>query len=179
HSASLPLVALSALPVTQHADGSYQTLLGLPESQGGYAGDPILGVVKQLHLGALQGAAEVYVGILAATILIIATNAGIIGVSRLVYSMGLHRQMPDRLRQLHPKFGTPWIGILLFGGIACITLIPGKATFLGNIYAFGAMLSCTIAHLAVIKLRNSEPGHDRPSRGPSAITVAGRELPRF
>src|SRR5205823_9391853 len=105
------------LPVTQNADGTYQTLLGLPESQGGYAGDPILGVVKQLHLGALQGAAEVYVGILAATILIIATNAGIIGVSRLVYSMGLHRQMPDRLRQLHPKFGTPWIGILLFGGI--------------------------------------------------------------
>jgi APA family basic amino acid/polyamine antiporter len=177
--AFLPLVALSALPVTQNADGTYQTLLGLPESQGGYAGDPILGVVKQLDLGALQGAAEVYVGILAATILIIATNAGIIGVSRLVYSMGLHRQMPDRLRQLHPKFGTPWIGILLFGGIACLTLIPGKAEFLGNIYAFGAMLSFTIAHLAVIKLRNSEPDHDRPYHGPWTITVAGRELPLF
>ena len=46
---------------------------------------------------------EIYVGILAATILFIATNAGIIGVSRLVYSMGMHRQMPDRLRQLHPQ----------------------------------------------------------------------------
>ena len=177
--AFLPLVALSALPVTQNADGSYQTLLGLPESQGGYAGDPILGVVKQLHLGALQNAAEVYVGILAATILIIATNAGIIGVSRLVYSMGLHRQMPDRLRQLHPKFGTPWIGILVFGAIACLTLIPGKATFLGNIYAFGAMLSFTIAHLAVIKLRQSEPDHERPYRGPWNITIRGRELPLF
>jgi basic amino acid/polyamine antiporter, APA family len=177
--AFLPMVALSALPVTQNADGTYQTLLGLPESQGGYAGDPILGVVKQLDLGALQGAAEVYVGILAATILIIATNAGIIGVSRLVYSMGLHRQMPDRLRQLHPKYGTPWIGILVFGAIACVTLIPGKAEFLGNIYAFGAMLSFTIAHLAVIKLRNSEPDHERPYRGPWNVTVAGRELPMF
>jgi basic amino acid/polyamine antiporter, APA family len=177
--AFLPMVALSALPVTQNADGSYQTLLGLPEDQGGYAGDPILGVVKQLDLGALQGAAEVYVGILAATILIIATNAGIIGVSRLVYSMGLHRQMPDRLRQLHPRYGTPWIGILVFGGIACLTLIPGKAEFLGNMYAFGAMLSFTIAHLAVIRLRNSEPDHERPYRGPWNITVAGRELPLF
>src|SRR6478672_4222802 len=103
--ALLPAVALSALPVQQDASGHYYTLLGRTEEQGGFAGDPVLGVVKQLHLGAFQHIAEVYVGILAATILIIATNAGIIGVSRLVYSMGLHRQVPDRLRQLHPKFG--------------------------------------------------------------------------
>ena len=101
--ALLPMVALSALPVTQHADGYYTTLLGVPEDKGGYAGDPILGVVKQLDLGPFQHAGEIYVGLLAATILFIATNAGIIGVSRLVYSMGLHRQLPDRLRQLHPK----------------------------------------------------------------------------
>jgi len=177
--AFLPMVALSALPVTQNADGTYQTLLGLPEEQGGYAGDPILGVVKHLDLGALQGAGELYVGILAATILIIATNAGIIGVSRLVYSMGLHRQMPDRLRQLHPRYGTPWIGILVFGAIACLTLIPGQATFLGNMYAFGAMLSFTIAHLAVIRLRTTEPDHERPYRGPGVIRIAGREIPVF
>src|SRR3954464_2210773 len=52
--ALLPMVALSALPVHKAANGSYQTLLGLPEDQGGYAGDPILGVVKQLHLGVFQ-----------------------------------------------------------------------------------------------------------------------------
>ena len=99
----LPAVALSALPVTQQPDGTYSTLLGLPEEQGGFAGDPVLGVVKSLDLGFLQHPAEVYVGLLAATILFIATNAGIIGVSRLSYSMGMHRQMPDRLRQLHPQ----------------------------------------------------------------------------
>jgi basic amino acid/polyamine antiporter, APA family len=177
--AFLPMVALSALPVTQNADGSYQTLLGLDEAHGGFAGDPILGVVKQLDLGVFQGAGEIYVGILAATILIIATNAGIIGVSRLVYSMGLHRQMPDRLRQLHPKFGTPWIGIGVFGAVACVTLIPGKATFLGNIYAFGAMLSFTIAHLAVIRLRVSQPDRERPYRGPGILPIAGRPIPLF
>jgi basic amino acid/polyamine antiporter, APA family len=177
--AALPAVALSALPVVRTADGSYQTLLGVSEEQGGYAGDPILGVVKQLDLGALQQPAEIYVGLLAATILFIATNAGIIGVSRLVYSMGLHRQVPDVLRQLHPRFHTPWIGILVFGGIACVTLIPGQADFLGNMYAFGAMLSFSIAHLAVIRLRITRPDARRPYRGPGNLRVAGRDLPLF
>src|SRR3954449_11950858 len=177
--ALLPAVALSALPVMQNKAGQYYTLLGLPEEQGGFSGDPVLGVVKHLDLGALQAPAEVYVGLLAATILIIATNAGIIGVSRLVYSMGLHRQLPDRLRQLHPKHGTPWIGIIVFGAIACLTLIPGKAVFLGNMYAFGAMLSFTIAHLAVIRLRTTEPDHDRPYRGPGHLHIHGLDLPLF
>src|SRR3954462_7058951 len=177
--ALLPAVALSALPVTQNADGSYQTLLGLPEDQGGYAGDPVLGVVKNLSLGFLEHPAEIYVGLLAATILFIATNAGIIGVSRLVYSMGLHRQVPDRLRQLHPKYGTPWIGILIFGAIACVTLIPGQAEFLGNLYAFGAMLSFTVAHIAVARLRVIDPDRERPYRGPGTLRIRGLELPLF
>ena len=66
--------------------------------------------------GRSRTSAEIYVGLLAATILFLATNAGIIGVSRLVYSMGIHRQMPDALRRLHPRFRTPWIGILVFCG---------------------------------------------------------------
>ena len=93
---TLPAVALSALPVQRAADGHYFTQLGLTEEQGGFAGDPILGVVKQIDLGPLQGVGEIYVGLLAATILFLATNAGLIGVSRLVYSMGIHRQLPDR-----------------------------------------------------------------------------------
>ncbi|CAB4929776.1 unannotated protein [freshwater metagenome] len=177
--AVLPAVALSALPVTKQPDGSYSTLLGLPESQGGFAGDPILGVVKQISLGPFQGAAEIYVGLLAATILVIATNAGIIGVSRLVYSMGVHRQVPDAMRRLHPRFGTPWIGIVMFGAIACVAMIPGKADFLGNMYAFGAMLSFTIANLAVIQLRRTKADVERPFRGPGNMRFRGVDVPLF
>jgi basic amino acid/polyamine antiporter, APA family len=177
---TLPAIALSALPVTLNPQtGEYQTLLGVKQEHGGYAGDPILGVVKQLHLGFLQQPAQLYVGLLAATILLIATNAGIIGVSRLVYSMGIHRQVPDRMRQLHPKYGTPWIGILVFGVVACITLLPGQAEFLGNMYAFGAMLSFTIAHAAVIRMRVKLPDVKRPYRGPGNLTIAGRDIPGF
>ncbi len=177
---TLPAVALSALPVYfDQESGEHETLLGLPEEEGGYAGDPILGVVQAIDLGPLQGFGEVYVGLLAATILIIATNAGLIGVSRLVYSMGIHRQVPDRLRQLHPRFGTPWVGIVLFGAIAIVTLLPGQAAFLGNMYAFGAMLSFTMAHLAVIRLRQTHPDAARPYRGPGNVRIRGRDVPLF
>ncbi|MDX6676619.1 MAG: basic amino acid/polyamine antiporter, family [Solirubrobacteraceae bacterium] len=177
---TLPVIALSALPVTPNPiTGEQQTLLGVTEEHGGFAGDPILGVVKQLHLGIFQQPGELYVGLLAATILLIATNAGIIGVSRLVYSMGIHRQVPDRLRQLHPRYNTPWIGIVVFGVVACITVLPGEAEFLGYMYAFGAMLSFTIAHAAVIRLRLAQPDLKRPYRGPGTLRIAGRELPGF
>jgi basic amino acid/polyamine antiporter, APA family len=172
--AFLPSVALSAMPVR---DG--ETLLAQSKEDGGYADDPILGVVANVDLGALQGAAEIYVGILAATILFIATNAGMIGVSRLTYSMGQYRQLPERLRALHPRFRTPYVAIMIFGLVACITILPGEADFLGTIYAFGAMLSFTIAHMAVIALRVKQPDKERPYRGPGTIPFRGHELPLF
>ena len=75
--------------------GEYFTSLGLPEEEGGSAGDPILGVVRRSISGRSSRAGVYYVGLLAATVLFLATNAGLIGVSRLVYSMGIHRQLPD------------------------------------------------------------------------------------
>src|SRR5580765_6119099 len=46
---TLPLVALSALPVKEVRPGQYETLLGLPPDKGGFANDPVLGLVE--HLG--------------------------------------------------------------------------------------------------------------------------------
>jgi basic amino acid/polyamine antiporter, APA family len=176
---TLPAVALSALPVTCDANGKCQTLLGVPDEEGGYAGDPVLGVVRHLDLGALQHPAEIYVGILAATILFLATNAGLIGISRLVYSMGIHRQMPDALRRLHPRFRTPWIGIIVFSGFAILVTLPGKAQFLGSVYSFGALLSFTMAHFSVIRLRFTKPDFPRPYKGPGNVMYKGVDLPLF
>jgi APA family basic amino acid/polyamine antiporter len=176
---TLPAIALSALPVQQRPDGSHYTLLGLTEEEGGFAGDPILGFVKQIDLGPLQAPGELYVGLLAATILFLATNAGIIGVSRLVYSMGIHRQVPDGLRRLHPRFRTPWIGILVFSGLAIAILLPGEEGFLGSIYSFGALLSFTIAHASVARLRAKRPDAERPYRGPGNVRIGGYDAPLF
>jgi basic amino acid/polyamine antiporter, APA family len=168
----IPIVALSAMPVVQHA-GHYSTELGTK-----FAGDPILGIVENLGLGpGLTNALRYYVGVLAAVILIIATNAGLIGVSRLTYSMGHYRQLPEVLRQVHPHFRTPYIAILVFSAIAAITLIPGETALLATMYSFGAMLSFTIAHVSVIKLRQRHPGHTRDWKPPLNFHVLGFEVP--
>ncbi len=173
---TLPLVALSALPV-QCAGGECRTLLGVGPDEGGFANDPIVGVVSGMELGALQGAAEFYVGLLAVTILVAATNAGVLGVSRLTYSMGLYRQLPDTMRRLHRRYRSPYVGILLFSGFACLALLPGQADFLGKIYAFGAMLSFSMAHLSLIRLRVTAPDARRPYRSPGRLRWRDRELP--
>ena len=158
---TLPLVALSALPVKE-IDGELTTLLALPPEEGGYANDPILGLVDNLGLsGFVLDAAQVYVGVLAATILIIATNAGVIGASRITYSMATYRQLPEIFRRLHPRLKTPWLSLLVFAGIAPILVIlPGDVQFVGTLYSFGATLSFTVAHAAIIRLRSmpQEPG---------------------
>src|SRR5688572_11823638 len=151
---TLPLIALSALPV-KVIDGELTTLLALPPEEGGYANDPILGVVDNLGLssGVLRGM-EIYVGILAATILFIATNAGVIGASRITYSMATYRQLPEIFRRLHPRFKTPWLSLLLFAGVLPICVIlPGDVNFVGTLYSFGATLSFTVAHISLIRLR--------------------------
>jgi basic amino acid/polyamine antiporter, APA family len=166
--AGLPSVALSALPVEQTADG-YTTELATT-----YAGDPILGIVENMNLGSFQTAMEYYVGILAATILLVASNAGIFGVSRLTYSMGQYQQLPDRLRRISPAFRTPAVAIAVFGAIACFVIIPGQAEFLGTLYAFGAMLSFTIAHVSLIGLR-WRLAHSKMRKLPGDVEVEREE----
>src|SRR3954452_20363165 len=170
--ALLPLIALSAMPVHQ-VGGEYVTDLGSK-----FADDPVLGIVENLGLGAgMTNVLRYYVGVLAAVILLIATNAGLIGVSRLTFSMGHYRQLPERLRQVHPRFRTPYIAILIFSGIAIITLIPGETELLATLYSFGAMLSFTIAHISVIRLRQRYPDKEREWKPPGSVRVRGVDLP--
>ena len=118
---TLPLIALSALPVME-IDGELTTLLALPPEEGGYANDPDPRARREPRgRGAVcSTSSQIYVGMLAATILFIATNAGIIGASRITYSMATYRQMPEVFRRLHPRFKTPFLALILFAGIAPI-----------------------------------------------------------
>src|SRR5262249_15958459 len=95
---TLPWIALSAMPVVTQG-GEYVTQLGQPPPEG-FENDPVLGIVENLGLhGAALQFAKVYVGLLAATILFIATNAGVIGASRITYSMASYRQLPAVFRR--------------------------------------------------------------------------------
>ena len=166
--AGISVVALSALPVVHGT-----TALGST-----YENDPVLGIVNALGLsGGLQTALRSYVGVLAATILFIATNAGLIGISRLSWSLAEHRQLPALFARLHTRHRTPWFTIVFFSILAALLLIPGQTDFLGNLYSFGAMLSFTTAHAAVVALRVRDPDRERPYRMPWNVRWRGAQIP--
>jgi APA family basic amino acid/polyamine antiporter len=183
--AGISVVALSALPIVHHGVG-YSPALHETFKTAGYAtglggffqNDPVLGIISRLGLhGTVLHLAQYYVGILAATILFIATNAGMIGISRLSWSLAEHRQLPSLFAQLHAKFRTPWFTLVFFTALASTLIIYGNTEVLGNLYSFGAMLSFTTAHLAVVALRVKDPDRERPYRMPWNIRIRGAQIP--
>jgi basic amino acid/polyamine antiporter, APA family len=183
--AGISLVALSALPVIHHGVG-YSAELKQSFKTSGYAtslghffeNDPMLGVIEHLGLhGTVLTAGRYYLGFLAATILFIATNAGMIGISRLSWSLAEHRQLPSLFSQLHPRYRTPWFTLIFFSMLASTLIIYGNTEVLGNLYSFGAMLSFTTAHAAVVALRVKDPDRERPYRAPWGVRIRGYTIP--
>jgi APA family basic amino acid/polyamine antiporter len=184
---TLPWIALSAMPVEHAAGGGYTTLLALEPTQSlhgqhGYQNDPVLGLVNNLGLGELlKSVLQVYLGILAATILFIGANAGVIGASRITYAMAGYRQLPLVFRKIHPTFKTPWLALVVFAGaIPAVLTLSGQTSFLGAIYAFGATFSFTVAHAALIRIRMKHSGDKEvPYRLRFNLRVHGVHWPLF
>jgi APA family basic amino acid/polyamine antiporter len=185
---TLPWIALSAMPVVHTAHDGYKTLLGLKPSesfqgQHGYQNDPVLGVVNNLGISSasITHALRVYLGILAATILFIGANAGVIGASRITYAMSGYRQLPLVFRKIHRRFKTPWLALVVFAGAIPIALtLTGQTAFLGAIYSFGATFSFTVAHASIVRLRMKD--RDRAEAGYQAkpsMRMRGVNWPLF
>ncbi len=163
----IALVAITALPVH---DG--HTALA-----GRYLNAPMIGVVSRVHPHWLEQTLTYLVAATAAVTLVAAANSAMLGLSRLAYSLSTNRQIPSGLGRLHPVRSTPYVLIILAGLIAAALVAPEDLDFLVGIYAFGAMLAFTIAHLSICRLRYTEPDRDRPYRVPLSITVKGGQLP--
>jgi APA family basic amino acid/polyamine antiporter len=163
----IALVAVTALPV----HGTHTELAGR------YLNAPMIGVVEHVHPHWLEQGLKYLVAALATVTLVAAANSAMLGLSRLAYSLSTNRQIPSGLGRLHPQRSTPYVLIILAGIIAAGLVIPEDLDFLVGIYAFGAMLAFTIAHLSVCRLRYKEPDRDRPYRVPLSIRIRGGELP--
>jgi APA family basic amino acid/polyamine antiporter len=170
--AGISITALSAMPVVRSPEGAWTTELATR-----YLEDPVLGIAAKLPVPALREFFHPWIGILAATILFIGTNAGIIGVSRLAYSMGLYQQLPPSLSRVHPRYRTPYRSIIAFGAVAALLILPGHIELLADLYSFGAMLAFSTAHVCVIVLRIRQPDLARPFKIPFNIKIRDREIP--
>ncbi len=163
----IALVAVTALPVHN----------GHTALAGRYLNAPVIGIVEQVYPHWLEQTLKYLVAGLASVTLVAAANSAMLGLSRLAYSLSTNRQIPSGLGRLHPERSTPYVLIILAGLIAAGLVVPEDLDLLVGIYAFGAMLAFTIAHLSICRLRYSEPQRDRPYRVPLSIRVRGGELP--
>ncbi|MFC2060363.1 APC family permease [Chloroflexota bacterium] len=144
--------------------------------------DPVAGIAAYLPLAIIRHILKPLIAILAGTILLIATNAGLIGISRLAFSLGRHKLIPPVLGRIHSRFKTPYISIILFSVVALLILVPGYFAAdvfenMGALYAFGSLLAFMFAHASVLSLRIRKPELPRPFKLGWNIVVKGYELP--
>ena len=161
------IVALMAVPVE---DGA--TALGST-----YVEAPVLGVVDSLDPGTMRDTLRVAVGFTAAFVLVMAVQGNMLGLSRLGYSLATNRQIPSAVGKLGSRRGTPYVTILIAAGLAFVLAIPRDIEFLAGIFAFGAMIAFTLAHISVIVLRFREPEGTRAFRIPLSIRVGKGSVP--
>ncbi|MDQ6929676.1 MAG: APC family permease [Candidatus Eremiobacteraeota bacterium] len=144
------------------------------------------------YFGAL---AALYVPILGAVLLLISSNSGVFGSSRIAYAMSSTRLLPSFFKRVHPKFRTPAISIIAFSGVAILELIfaaipslapaakhlyarwfngEGGLDFLADLYAFGAATSYSFVFVALVALRFVDPLSPRKFKIPLNIPMRFR-----
>jgi APA family basic amino acid/polyamine antiporter len=144
-------------------------------------GDPVARLAQQLpYVGFLAGPLA---AILAATIVLISANTGVMGCSRLAYSMSELGLIGRWLSFVHPKFRTPARAIVVFSCVAALEALVGFLTgekaleTIANMYAFGAMLAYFLSSLAMLALRVKEPLTPRPYKAPLNVKWGNAEIP--
>ncbi len=169
--AGMAAIALMAVPVVAGPAGP-ETALG-----GEFVEAPVLGVVSAYHPAWVADAMRWVVALVAAPVLFWAATTAMLGVSRHIYTLAINRQIPSWLGKLNSRYATPHVAIAISGVIAIGLVAPTDVKLLAGLYAFGAMLAITIAHLSILRLRVTQPDLPRPFRVPWSISWRGARLP--
>jgi APA family basic amino acid/polyamine antiporter len=146
---------------------------------------PLLAIVDALEPdlpGGVVDGLRVFVGLGAAVVLVAAITTAISGAGRLAYALGRHDMLPHAFARLNRRTLLAPAAILSTAGLAAALLVVADAAgrdvrFLGSLYSFGILLALTAAQVAVVRLRFTEPGLDRPYRAPLNATVRGVAVP--
>jgi APA family basic amino acid/polyamine antiporter len=165
------VIALMAVPVVPTGDG-FETALGTQ-----FLESPVLGVVQSFDPPWISNVMEVAVVAIVPLALIWAGNTAMLGLSRHVWVMATSRQIPSWLGKLNRRFQTPHVAIGLAGLAALGLVLPTDVELLGGLFAFGATIAFTIAHVSIIRLRITEPAAERPFRVPFDISIRGARVP--
>jgi len=116
------------------------------------------------------------IAIVGGVLLLISSNAGVYGSSRIMYSMAQHDLAPRIFTYVQPRFQTPVIALTIFTAIALVELIFAGFTAnailtLGDMYAFGAATSYTLVFVSLLVLRYTDRLTPRTFRVPWNVIV--------
>jgi APA family basic amino acid/polyamine antiporter len=189
---NLALGMAPAHPVPPDAHGHAQTFfqyLGSTEN----AGSAVAVLAANVpYFGALAG---LYVPVLGAILLLISSNSGVFGSSRIAYAMSRSRLLPSIFERVSARYRTPAVSIVTFCGLALLVLVfaalpsidhnanavysrffHGEAGLevLADLYAFGAATSYSFVFVALIALRLKDPLSPRKFRIPLNIPLRFR-----
>jgi APA family basic amino acid/polyamine antiporter len=157
---------------------AFSTLaLGIPgamEAISNNIGNPVAVLAERIpFIGIVAGP---FAAILGATILLISSNSGVMGASRVTYSMSEFGLIPRWFDKIHSKYRTPIRTIVVFSLIAVVevllsALTPRAMDTLGNMYAFGASTGYLLVFVALLVLRFKDPITPRPYKMPINVRV--------
>lgn len=103
------------------------------------------------------------------------SNTGVVGVSRVLYSMGKFKLTPPHLSSINRRFRTPVRSIMLSGMLAVLLCFLGELEKIADVYAVAALASYLLVNYSLIKIRKVEMAF-RPWRVPGDIRILGRDL---
>jgi APA family basic amino acid/polyamine antiporter len=116
------------------------------------------------------------IALLGTLLLLISSNAGVYGSSRIMYSMATNGLAPSFFTRVNARFLTPVVSLVVFCSIAIGELIfsgltPDAANTLGDMYAFGAASSYTLVFVSLLVLRYTDRETPRTFRVPWNVRV--------
>jgi len=159
---------LVSLGVAMALDGNALANASLASGDAATAlwGDPLAGRI--LVLGGIAG-------------ILTSWNAFIVGGSRVLYALAHSGQAPAVFGRLHPRYRTPWVGVITIGALSCVAPLFGRTVlvWMVNAGSFATMVAYLFVPIAFLALRRIEPDLPRPYRiahprlvGVSAVVLA-------
>lgn len=93
-------------------------------------------------------------------------NAFIIGASRVLFALAESGFVPAAFARLHPKYKTPYVGILAIGALSMFAPLFGRTilVWLVNSGSFAVTIAFLLVAVSFLVLRKREPDMPRPFR---------------